>query len=79
MAVFQRSIGLYPSPSTSVGAGQPVGAAMGEGVEQGVVGGANGAAQFGLAGPALVSARRAGRQLPSDSYQVAGVHGICSL
>ena len=75
--VFQCPVGLYPSRSASAGAGQPVGAAMGQGVEQRVVGGTDGAPQFGLAGPAPVSARRAGRQLPGDSYQVVRVHWLC--
>ena len=42
--VFQCPVGLYPSRSASVGASQPVGAAMGQGVKQRIVSGAYGAA-----------------------------------
>ena len=48
--MFQRPVGLYPSCSSSARAGEPVGAAMGEGVKQGIVGGTHGSAQFSLAG-----------------------------
>ena len=77
--VFQRPVSLYPGCISPNGTGQPVGAAMSEGVKQGIIGGADGAAQFGLAGATPVSAHRAGCQLPGDSYQIARVHWIRSL
>ena len=70
--VFQRPVGLYPRRTVSAGPRQSTDAAISEGMEKGVVGGTDGAAQLGLAGTAPASTHRPRPQLPGDSYRWRG-------
>ena len=79
VTVLQCPVCLLPRRVISVGPGQPIRPAQCQRMEQGVIGGADSSTQFSLPGSAPTSADGSGRQLPSDSYQVSGVHWILSL
>ena len=69
-AVFQGTVGLFPSNLVPAGAGDAdhqVSAAAGERMEHRIVGRADGTPQLSLSGPASSAADSADRQMPGDA------------
>ena len=77
--VFQGTVNQLPTRLAAVGwrsAGEGIGATMGQGMKQGVIGRADGPSQVGLPRPSPITADAARRQMPGNSNQVVGIHTL---
>ena len=77
VTVFHGPVSLHPKLPIAggrPGPGKHIGGVARQQVKQGVIGGAYGAAQFGLPGPPPSPANGAGRQLPRDPNKIARIH-----
>lgn len=77
VSMLQCSVGLHPSRIAPRGTCQTACTAKGHGMKESVVGSAHGPSEFSLPGSAPAPSNRSRCQLPRNSQQIAGVHGIC--